>query len=102
MQPEINPPSARTAEAWRQPHLLELGGDISGNGLSKLFLTMRRSSQRPSAIASANGLGRSRLTRRRGAGYRRGERGGLAPREAAEQAAIREMVARDEGKPLRA
>jgi hypothetical protein len=102
MQPEINPPSARTAEAWRQPHLLELGGDISGNGLSKLFLTMRLPSLRPSAIASASGSDRPRPSKRRGAGYRRGERGGLAPHEAAEQAAIREMVARDEGKPLRA
>jgi hypothetical protein len=62
---------------------------------------MRLPSQRPSAIASANGLGRSRLTRRRGAAIVAAS-GGLAPREAAEQAAIREMVARDEGKPLRA
>jgi hypothetical protein len=64
-----------------------LGGDISGNGLSKLFLTMRLPSQRPSAIASANGLGRSRLTRRRGAAIVAAS-GGLAPREAAEQATM--------------
>jgi hypothetical protein len=48
-------------------HLLDLGGDISGNGLSKLFLTIARHSLRPSATASANESGRSRLTRKRGA-----------------------------------
>ena len=47
-------------------------------------------------------IGQVKANQKARAGYRRGERGGLAPRKAAEQAAIREMVARDEGKPLRA
>jgi DNA invertase Pin-like site-specific DNA recombinase len=92
-------------------HLLDLGGDISGNGLSKLFLTIA------AAFAEAE---RDRIRERiaqvkadqkaRGRylggivpfGYRRGEHGQLAPHEA-EQAAIREMVAlRAQGKALRA
>jgi DNA invertase Pin-like site-specific DNA recombinase len=92
-------------------HLLDLGGDISGNGLSKLFLTIA------AAFAEA---GRDRIRERIGQvkadqkargrylggimpfGYRRGERGELEPHKA-EQAAIREMVAlRARGKALRA
>jgi putative DNA-invertase from lambdoid prophage Rac len=92
-------------------HLLDLGGDISGNGLSKLFLTIA------AAFAEAE---RDRIRERIGQvkadqkahgrylggivrfGYRRGEHGELAPHEA-EQAAIREMVAlRAQGKVLRA
>jgi hypothetical protein len=47
-------------------HLLDLVGDIAGNGLSKLFLTIA------AAFAEAerdriNGSGRSRLIRRRAA-----------------------------------
>jgi putative DNA-invertase from lambdoid prophage Rac len=92
-------------------HLLDLGGDISGNGLSKLFLTIA------AAFAEAE---RDRIRERirqvkadqkaRGRylggivpfGYRRGEHGQLAPHKA-EQGAIREMVAlRTQGKALRA
>jgi putative DNA-invertase from lambdoid prophage Rac len=77
-------------------------GSISGNGLSKLFLTNAAAFAEAERDRIRERAGRSRLTRRRGTGDRRGERGGLTPHEAAEQAAIREMVARDEGKPLRA
>jgi putative DNA-invertase from lambdoid prophage Rac len=92
-------------------HLLDLGGDISGNGMSKLFLTIA------AAFAEAE---RDRIRERvsqvkadqkaRGRylggivpfGYRRGESGELVP-HAAEQQAIRDMVAlRAEGRPLRA
>jgi putative DNA-invertase from lambdoid prophage Rac len=92
-------------------HLLDLGGDISGNGLSKLFLTIA------AAFAEAE---RDRIRERvaqtkadqktRGRylggivpfGFRLGEGGELAPHEA-EQSAIREMAAlRAQGRPLRA
>src|SRR6202020_3025467 len=82
-------------------HLLDLGGDISGNGLSKLFLTIA------AAFAEAE---RDRIRERIGLvkadqkargrylggifpfGYRRGEHGELMP-HAAEQVAIGEMIA---------
>jgi putative DNA-invertase from lambdoid prophage Rac len=82
-------------------HLLDLGGDIAGNGLSKLFLTIT------AAFAEAE---RDRIRERisqvkadqkaRGRflggsiqfGYRLGEGGALVPYEP-EQGAIREMVA---------
>jgi putative DNA-invertase from lambdoid prophage Rac len=82
-------------------HLLDLGGDIAGNGLSKLFLTIA------AAFAEAE---RDRIRERisqvkadqkaRGRflggsiqfGYRLGEGGALVPYEP-EQGAIREMVA---------
>jgi DNA invertase Pin-like site-specific DNA recombinase len=92
-------------------HLLDLGGDISGNGLSKLFLTIA------AAFAEAE---RGRIRERIGQvkadqkargrylggivpfGYRRGEHGELEPHKA-EQTAIREMMAlRAQGKALRA
>jgi putative DNA-invertase from lambdoid prophage Rac len=92
-------------------HLLDLGGDISGNGLSKLFLTIA------AAFAEAE---RNRIRERIGQvkadqkargrylggkvpfGFRRGESGELVPHEA-EQEAVAEMVAlRAQGKPLRA
>jgi putative DNA-invertase from lambdoid prophage Rac len=92
-------------------HLLDLGGDISGNGLSKLFLTIA------AAFAEAE---RDRIRERisqvkadqkaRGRflggsvqfGYRLGEGGRLMPHDA-EQEAIREMVARKaQGRSLRA
>ena len=88
-----------------------LGGDISGNGLSKLFLTIA------AAFAEAD---RDRIRERIGQvkadqkargrylggivpfGYGRGEHGQLAPHKG-EQAAIRDMVAlRAQGKALRA
>jgi putative DNA-invertase from lambdoid prophage Rac len=92
-------------------HLLDLGGDISGNGLSKLFLTIA------AAFAEAE---RDRIRERVGQvkadqkargrylggivpfGFRRGEGGELVAHEA-EQEAIREIVAlRAQGRPLRA
>jgi putative DNA-invertase from lambdoid prophage Rac len=91
-------------------HLLDLGGDISGNGLSKLFLTIA------AAFAEAE---RDRIERigqvkadqkARGRylggkvpfGFRRDDDGDLVRHEA-EQEAIREMVAlRAQGKALRA
>ena len=91
-------------------HLLDLGGDISGNGLSKLFLTIA------AAFAEAE---RDRIRERVGQvkadqkargrylggkvpfGFRRGEGGELVPHEA-EQEAIREIVhLRAQGRPLR-
>jgi putative DNA-invertase from lambdoid prophage Rac len=92
-------------------HLLDLGGDISGNGMSKLFLTIA------AAFAEAE---RDRIRERvsqvkadqkaRGRylggilpfGYRRGDGGELVPVDA-DQKAIREMIAlRRQGKALRA
>jgi putative DNA-invertase from lambdoid prophage Rac len=91
--------------------LLDLGGDISGNGLSKLFLTIA------AAFAEAE---RDRIRERvaqvkadqkaRGRylggivpfGFRRGKSGELVPHEA-EQEAIHEIKRlRAEGRPLRA
>jgi putative DNA-invertase from lambdoid prophage Rac len=92
-------------------HLLDLGGDISGNGLSKLFLTIA------AAFAEAE---RDRIRERVGQvkadqkargrflggsvqfGYRLGDSGALVPHEA-EQEAIREMVSlKAQGRSLRA
>jgi putative DNA-invertase from lambdoid prophage Rac len=92
-------------------HLLDLGGDIAGNGLSKLFLTIS------AAFAEAE---RDRIRERvsqtkadqksRGRylggikpfGFMVGADGELVPHEA-EQAAIREMIAlKATGKSLRA
>jgi putative DNA-invertase from lambdoid prophage Rac len=92
-------------------HLLDLGGDIAGNGLSKLFLTIA------AAFAEAE---RDRIRERisqvkadqkaRGRflggsvqfGYRLGDGGHLVPHEP-EQEAIREMIAlKAQGRSLRA
>src|SRR5208337_1584487 len=92
-------------------HLLDLGGDIAGNGISKLFLTIA------AALAEAE---RDRIRERifqvkadqkaRGRflggknpfGCRRSEAGELVPHEA-EQEAIREVVElRAQGRSLRA
>src|SRR5271166_3801694 len=92
-------------------HLLDLGGDIAGNGLSKLFLTIA------AAFAEAE---RDRIRERisqvkadqksRGRflggtvpiGYQLGDDGELAPVEA-QQEAIREMIAlKAQGQSLRA
>jgi putative DNA-invertase from lambdoid prophage Rac len=92
-------------------HLLDLGGDISGSGLSKLFLTIaaafaeaERDRIRERSIQSkADQRARGRyLGGIMPFGYRRGEGGELVPVDA-EQEAIREMVAlRGQGKALRA
>ncbi len=92
-------------------HLLDLGGDIAGNGISKLFLTIA------AAFAEAE---RDRIRERisqvkadqksRGRflggtvpfGFRRGDDGELLPHEA-EQEAIREMISLyGQGSSLRA
>jgi putative DNA-invertase from lambdoid prophage Rac len=102
---------AKLKERGVKLHLLDLGGDIAGNGLSKLFLTIA------AAFAEAE---RDRIRERisqvkadqksRGRylggvvpfGFRRGETGELIPHDG-EQAAIIEMGAlRRAGKPLRA
>jgi DNA invertase Pin-like site-specific DNA recombinase len=45
-------------------HLLDLGGDTSGNGLSKLFLTIAAAFAEAERDRTASGLGRSRLIKR--------------------------------------
>jgi putative DNA-invertase from lambdoid prophage Rac len=92
-------------------HLLDLGGDISGNGLSKLFLTIAAAFAEAERDRIRERIGQVKADQKaRGRylggivpfGYRRGENGELAPHEA-EQAAIREMIAlRVQGKALRA
>jgi len=92
-------------------HLLDLGGDISGNGLSKLFLTIAAAFAEAERDRIRERIGQVKADQKaRGRylggilpfGYRRGESGELVPHEA-EQAAIREMIAlRARGTPLRA
>jgi DNA invertase Pin-like site-specific DNA recombinase len=92
-------------------HLLDLGGDISGNGLSKLFLTIAAAFAEAERDRIRERIGQVKADQKaRGRylggivpfGYRRGEHGRLAPHEA-EQEAIREMVGlRAQGKALRA
>lgn len=91
--------------------LLDLGGDISGNGLSKLFLTIAAAFAEAERDRIRERIGQVKADQKaRGRylggtvpfGFRRGESGELVPHEA-EQEAIREMVAlRAEGRPLRA
>ena len=92
-------------------HLLDLGGDISGNGLSKLFLTIAAAFAEAERDRIRERIGQVKADQKaRGRylggimpfGYRLGEEGQLVPHEA-EQAAVREMVAlRAAGKALRA
>jgi DNA invertase Pin-like site-specific DNA recombinase len=92
-------------------HLLDLGGDIAGNGLSKLFLTIsaafaeaeRDRIRERVAQVKADQRARGRyLGGKIPFGYRTDGDGALIEHEG-EQAAIREMVAmRGEGKALRA
>src|SRR5580704_16053534 len=92
-------------------HLLDLGGDISGNGLSKLFLTIAAAFAEAERDRIRERIGQVKADQKaRGRylggktpfGFRRGGSGELVPHEA-EQEAIREMVAlRAHGKPLRA
>jgi putative DNA-invertase from lambdoid prophage Rac len=92
-------------------HLLDLGGDISGNGLSKLFLTIAAAFAEAERDRIRERIGQVKADRKaRGRylggkvpfGFRRGETGELVLYEA-EQEAIREMAAlRAHGKPLRA
>ena len=77
--------------------LSSLGGDISGNGISKLFLTIaaafaeaeRDRIRERSGQGKADQRARGRISAGR---YRLGDEGELVPHEA-EQGAIREMVA---------
>jgi DNA invertase Pin-like site-specific DNA recombinase len=92
-------------------HLLDLGGDISGNGLSKLFLTIAAAFAEAERDRIRERIGQVKADQKaRGRylggkvpfGFRRGNDGGLVPHEA-EQEAIRKMVAmRAQGKALRA
>jgi putative DNA-invertase from lambdoid prophage Rac len=92
-------------------HLLDLGGDISGNGLSKLFLTIAAAFAEAERDRIRERIGQVKADQKaRGRylggkvpfGFRRGGTGELVPHEA-EQEAIREMaVLRAEGKALRA
>jgi putative DNA-invertase from lambdoid prophage Rac len=92
-------------------HLLDLGGDIAGNGLSKLFLTIAAAFAEAERDRIRERIGQVKADQKaRGRylggkvpfGFRRGEGGELVPHEA-EQEVIREIVAlRAQGKPLRA
>ena len=92
-------------------HLLDLGGDIAGNGLSKLFLTIAAAFAEAERDRIRERIGQVKADQKaRGRylggkvpfGFRRGESGELVPHEG-EQEAIQEMVVlRSQGKPLRA
>ena len=94
-------------------HLLDLGGDISGNGLSKLFLTIAAAFAEAERDRIRERIGQVKADQKaRGRylggkvpfGFRRGgpDGGELVPYEA-EQEAIREIVSlRAQGKALRA
>jgi len=92
-------------------HLLDLGGDIAGNGLSKLFLTIAAAFAEAERDRIRERIGQVKADQKsRGRylggkvpfGFRRGETGELVRHEA-EQAAIAEMIAlRTAGRPLRA
>jgi putative DNA-invertase from lambdoid prophage Rac len=92
-------------------HLLDLGGDIAGNGLSKLFLTIAAAFAEAERDRIKERIGQVKADQKaRGRylggkvpfGFRRGDEGELVPEES-KQEAIREMVAlRAQGKPLRA
>jgi putative DNA-invertase from lambdoid prophage Rac len=92
-------------------HLLDLGGDISGNGLSKLFLTIAAAFAEAERDRIRERIGQVKADQKaRGRylggkvpfGFRRGEGGELVPHEA-EQEAIREIAhLRAQGRPLRA
>ena len=92
-------------------HLLDLGGDIAGNGLSKLFLTIAAAFAEAERDRIRERIGQVKADQKaRGRylggrvpfGFRRGDNGELALHEA-EQEAILEMIAlRAQGRPLRA
>jgi putative DNA-invertase from lambdoid prophage Rac len=81
-------------------HLLDLGGDIAGNGLSKLFLTIAAAFAEAERDRIRERIGQSKADQKaRGRylggkipfGWRRGDAGELVVVEA-EQEAIREMI----------
>ena len=87
-----------------------MGGDISGNGLSKLFLTIAAAFAEAERDRIRERIGQVKADQKaRGRylggrvpfGFRRGDDGELIPHEA-EQEAIREIAGlRAQGKPLR-
>jgi putative DNA-invertase from lambdoid prophage Rac len=91
-------------------HLLDLGGDISGNGMSKLFLTIAaafaeaerdRIRERVSQVKADQKARGRYLGGLLPFGFRRGDAGELVPVDA-DQEAIREMMAlRGQGKAFR-
>ena len=92
-------------------HLLDLGGDIAGNGISKLFLTIAAAFAEAERDRIRERIGQVKADQKaRGRylggsipfGYRLGDDGELLPHEA-EQGAIHEMVAmKAQGLSLRA
>ena len=92
-------------------HLLDLGGDIAGNGISKLFLTIAAAFAEAERDRIRERIGQVKADQKaRGRflggtvpfGYRLGEDGGLVP-HAAEQEAMREIAAlKAQGRSLRA
>ena len=92
-------------------HLLDLGGDISGNGVSKLFLTIAAAFAEAERDRIRERIGQVKADQKaRGRylggkvpfGFRRGDDGELIRHEA-EQEAIREIVSlRAQGNALRA
>jgi putative DNA-invertase from lambdoid prophage Rac len=105
----------QTVQALRERgvslHLLDLGGDISGNGLSKLFLTIAAAFAEAERDRIRERIGQVKTDQKaRGRylgglkpfGFQIGDDGELVPDEA-EQAAIKRMAAmRKRGKSLRA
>ena len=89
---------------------MDLGGDIAGNGLSKLFLTIAAAFAEAERDRIRERIGQVKADQKaRGRylggkvpfGFRRGDDGDLVPHEA-EQEAIREIAGlRAQGKPLR-
>jgi len=92
-------------------HLLDLGGDIAGNGISKLFLTIAAAFAEAERDRIRERIGQVKADQKaRGRylggsipfGYRLDDDGELAPNEA-QQGAIREIVAmKSQGLSLRA
>ena len=92
-------------------HLLDLGGDIAGNGISKLFLTIAAAFAEAERDRIRESIGQAKADQKsRGRflggdvpfGFEVGGDGALVPNEA-QQEAIREMAAlRAQGRSLRA
>jgi DNA invertase Pin-like site-specific DNA recombinase len=103
-------PAAGRSATGTEPDMLDLGGDISGNGLSKLFLTIAAAFAEAERDRIRERIGQVKADQKaRGRylggrvpfGFRSGKSGELVP-HAAEQEAVQEMVAlRAQGKALR-
>ena len=92
-------------------HLLDLGGDIAGNGLSKLFLTIAAAFAEAERDRIRERIGQVKADQKaRGRylggkvpfGFRRGDDGELVPHEAEQEAIARNGRAAGAGKALRA